>query len=403
MDPVVLDAGHGGSQLEGSSTPIGQVGPAGTQEKDLTLAVARRTRDALAAKGIGVLLTREDDENPSLRERTFLSRSEDARAFISVHFNSDTLGPRGCEAWVHDRASGNSRSLAKAVLDELGEVSGRAAEAPLEGPLAVLDPRFHPPGTAACLIEVTQLGDASEEARLRQADYLESLADALARGVVAGLPEPDDRGAFRLHAVQEDFDIWHEVPLVQQLTGMSCWAAAAAMLVGWRDCIDIDAEEVAHGSGRWEAYRDGLTPEDVQGLADAWELTVEPPRLYSVAALRKLLEERGPLWVGEASPGLHVVVITGLAGDGTPDGTRVRIADPWPVGRGERYSISFAQLQDNLETAAGISGIPAQVLHTGGRGRSRTLLASSRYALPISRKSGESVQAARAATQAPRP
>src|SRR5215472_2447680 len=77
---------------------------------------------------------------------------------------------------------------------------------------------------------------------------------------------------------REEFDIWHEVPLVPQLTGMSCWAAAAAMIVGWRDCVDIDPTEVAHGVGRWEAYRDGLEPEDVDALARAFQLHIEDPQ-----------------------------------------------------------------------------------------------------------------------------
>jgi len=72
------------------------------------------------------------------------------------------------------------------------------------------------------------------------------------------------------------------------------------------------------------------------------------------------------------------VVITGMSGDGTPEGTRVRIADPWPVGKGERYNITFAQLQRNLEAAAGISVAPTQVLHTGGRCHTRKLFRERR-------------------------
>jgi hypothetical protein len=152
---------------------------------------------------------------------------------------------------------------------------------------------------------------------------------------------------------------------------MSCWAAAAAMLVGWRDCVDVDPEEVAHGAGRWEAYRDGLEPEDVAVLARAWDLVAEPPRDYGVAELRRLLEENGPLWVGEASPGLHVVVVAGMYGDGTPEGTSVRIADPWPEGRGERYAVVFRTWRRNLDAAAHLAGGGIQVLHCGGRARGR--------------------------------
>jgi hypothetical protein len=167
---------------------------------------------------------------------------------------------------------------------------------------------------------------------------------------------------------EEQFDIWLEVPLVPQLTGMSCWAAAAAMIIGWRDCLDIDPEEVARASGRWADYRDGMHPHDIDSFARAWGLYVEPCGSLTVARLRELLERNGPLWVGEASAGLHVIAIAGLYGDGTPDGTFVRVLDPWPEGRGERYTLSAAALLRNLRATVDISGEQPRILHTGGRG-----------------------------------
>ena len=380
MDPIVLDPGHGGAERAGRSSPQGRVGPGGTEEKAVALELASRVRDALAVAGVPALLTREGDENPTLRQRTFVARSEDARAFVSLHLDAGGSGDRGCEVWVHERASGASRALAEAVLEALGPVVGRSSPEVRSGPLAVLDPRFLPADAAACLVTVDVLANPEVEAELGEPGRLEEIAAAIARGIAAACgpdrPERenrDERGSFSVRSVEETFDVWHEVPLVQQLTGMSCWAAAAAMLVGWRDCVDVDPAEVAQAAGRWEAYRDGLMPGDVQALAGAWGLRMEPPQRFTEGSLRRLLEENGPLWVGEASPGLHVVVVTGMAGDGTPEGTKVRINDPWPVGEGERYSISFAELRHNLETAAGISGVEAQVLHTGGRGASRSV------------------------------
>jgi Papain-like cysteine protease AvrRpt2/Putative peptidoglycan binding domain len=166
----------------------------------------------------------------------------------------------------------------------------------------------------------------------------------------------------------EPFDLWLEVPLVPQLTGMSCWAAAAAMIIGWRDCIDIDPEDVARASGRWSDYRDGMHPHDIDSFARAWGLFVEPAGSLTVTRLRELLERNGPLWVGEASAGLHVIVMAGIYGDGTPDGTLVRVLDPWPEGRGERYTLSASELLRNLRATVEISGEQPRILHTGGRG-----------------------------------
>ncbi len=173
------------------------------------------------------------------------------------------------------------------------------------------------------------------------------------------------------------FDVWNEVPLVPQLTGMSCWAAAAAMVVGWRDCVPVEPLDLAKGAGHWAAYRDGLNPSDLDELARVFGLAIEPSSRLSVTRLVELLERVGPLWIGEASPGLHSIVVTGVSGDGSPERTLVRINDPWPAGRGERYVLSFAEFLHNFRAAADVVGEHAQVLHAaggrGGRGRAASL------------------------------
>jgi hypothetical protein len=76
----------------------------------------------------------------------------------------------------------------------------------------------------------------------------------------------------------ESFDVnFTDVPLINQLTNMSCWAASAAMVVGWRDRLSIDPAAIAAGTGIWSAYTNGLAPGDIPSLATAWGLTVEPP------------------------------------------------------------------------------------------------------------------------------
>src|SRR5205823_12973789 len=94
---VVLDSGHGdGPQNGGSSSqPL---------ENELTLDLARRVRGALA--GIAeVVLTRENDGNPSLRQRTGIAERAQAGTFVSIHFNrSNDRGRQGTEAWIHTRA-----------------------------------------------------------------------------------------------------------------------------------------------------------------------------------------------------------------------------------------------------------------------------------------------------------
>ena len=67
---------------------------------------------------------------------------------------------------------------------------------------------------------------------------------------------------------------------------MSCWAASAAMLIGWRESIPVDPEEVAGGIGRWQDFKDGLHPTDVDELARTWELVMDARVQWTPDALR---------------------------------------------------------------------------------------------------------------------
>jgi N-acetylmuramoyl-L-alanine amidase len=79
---VVIDAGHGGYDPGARSTT-------GEREKDLTLAVARSVRDALAKNGrVRVALTRSDDRFLVLRERYEMARELGASLFLSIHADS---------------------------------------------------------------------------------------------------------------------------------------------------------------------------------------------------------------------------------------------------------------------------------------------------------------------------
>jgi N-acetylmuramoyl-L-alanine amidase len=79
---LVIDAGHGGDDL-------GAKGAAGTTEKDVTLAVARRLKGAIEARlGLRVLMTRDDDRTMSASDRTAMANNSKADMFISLHANA---------------------------------------------------------------------------------------------------------------------------------------------------------------------------------------------------------------------------------------------------------------------------------------------------------------------------
>lgn len=180
-------------------------------------------------------------------------------------------------------------------------------------------------------------------------------------------------------ATGSSFDVnWSDVELINQPTGMSCWAASAAMVVGWRDKVSLDPAAIASGAGQWAAYTNGLNPADIPTLATAWGLTQEPGQCYSADGLRQLVQTYGPLWVGAAVPGLHAIVVTGMYGDGTPDGTYVRINDPWDRdpgtpgnpgaymnthNNGSQYVLTLTQFSQEYDAASTAAGLTVQVLH----------------------------------------
>ena len=86
MAVIVLDPGHGGKpppvKLGGSSWNNAR-GPNGMLEKTITLDIAKRTRDELEARGHTVYLTRNGDNNLSLKDRASAARTRSADVFLS--------------------------------------------------------------------------------------------------------------------------------------------------------------------------------------------------------------------------------------------------------------------------------------------------------------------------------
>ncbi len=159
--------------------------------------------------------------------------------------------------------------------------------------------------------------------------------------------------------LDSSFDIQYEVELVPQQTGISCWAAGAAMVVGWRDRVSIDPSEIANGIGYWQQYNHpngGLSPDDTT-MFSYWGLVKEYPACYTVQGFRNLLQH-GPLWVASEEPGPHIRVVSGISGDGTPDGTLVHINDPWEKGmtafvstnRGSTYTETYTEFMRRRES-----------------------------------------------------
>ncbi len=119
---VVLDPGHGGADP-------GAIGPGGTQEKRIVLAVAQELRRRLEAGGrVRVALTRGRDVFVPLAERVALARRQEAALLLSIHADSAPAGhaamARGASIYTLAETASDPFSAALARRENLADQAG---------------------------------------------------------------------------------------------------------------------------------------------------------------------------------------------------------------------------------------------------------------------------------------
>ena len=147
---VAIDPGHGGEDP-------GAVGPRGTYEKNVTLAIAKRLVAMLGAQpGMRAMLTRDDDYFVPLNVRVQKARRVQADLFISIHADAFTTPTaRGSSVFAlseHGATSAAARWLAQ-----------RENEADLIGGVN-LDTRD--PFLARTLLDLSQTAQISDSLRV---------------------------------------------------------------------------------------------------------------------------------------------------------------------------------------------------------------------------------------------
>ncbi|MBX5484802.1 MAG: N-acetylmuramoyl-L-alanine amidase [Myxococcaceae bacterium] len=216
---VVIDAGHGGHDT-------GAIGKQGTNEKDITLKLARRVGELLADQGLEVILTRDDDTFVRLEDRTRIANEAKGDLFISIHCNaSENRKVHGIETYTlnvasdrysirlaarENAASEKSISDLQFILADLAtkantEESERLAkrvQGSLVSTLRANWSRVKDFGTKqalfyvllgakmpAVLVETSFISNPEEEKRLSSKKYQEDVARAIARGVQSFLED----------------------------------------------------------------------------------------------------------------------------------------------------------------------------------------------------------------------
>lgn len=218
MITVAIDAGHGGEDP-------GALGRGGTQEKDVTLAIARKLKERIDREpNMRAVLTRDGDYFMPLQARVQKARRANADLFVSIHADAYikphargssvfALSERGATSVAArllakrendaDMIGGvnldvkdpylkqtlldlsqtatinDSLKLGKAVLAELGEINTLHKAQVEQAGFAVLKA----PDIPSILVETAFISNPEEEAKLRSVAYQNKMADAVFQGI----------------------------------------------------------------------------------------------------------------------------------------------------------------------------------------------------------------------------
>ena len=113
---VCLDPGHGGED-GGATDKSGK-----RWEKDDTFNMCSKIKEYLEAKGVTVVLTRDDDRLLSLEEICIAANDSKADLFVSIHRNSADEKFKGVEIWVNNHEPQADTLLASNLLTALDRV-----------------------------------------------------------------------------------------------------------------------------------------------------------------------------------------------------------------------------------------------------------------------------------------
>ncbi|MGK2857637.1 MAG: N-acetylmuramoyl-L-alanine amidase [Thermoanaerobaculia bacterium] len=212
---IVIDPGHGGEDT-------GAIGPNGTEEKMLSLSIAKKLAASLSKRlRTRVVLTRDSDKAIPLTQRTAIANEYQADLFLSIHLNSSLRkGAQGTETYflsldasdelarqVAERENEveaapepavptgdlkfilwdlaqqeylkESSELAETIQGELSKATNTENRGVKQAPFRVLIGATMP----AALVEVGFISNADEEARLRSDAHQDTLVTAIVDAV----------------------------------------------------------------------------------------------------------------------------------------------------------------------------------------------------------------------------
>ncbi|MDX1920053.1 MAG: N-acetylmuramoyl-L-alanine amidase [Candidatus Caenarcaniphilales bacterium] len=173
---VVVDAGHGGYDAGAIYS--------GVEEKNLTLSMTKKLGTILSAADIEVVQTREDDRFVSLDERVNITRKTKPDLFVSIHCNAmeSTSKIHGIESYYF---TPQSRNLAHVLHKKVVKKTKAPDRFVRKARFVVIRETAIP----SVLLEVGFMSNPTERSQLMTKDYQNTIAKAVAEGIVEYLAE----------------------------------------------------------------------------------------------------------------------------------------------------------------------------------------------------------------------
>ena len=167
---IAVDAGHGGANAGATGVTTG------IKEKDYTLKIAKELERYLKRKGVDVYMTRTDDTDVGMIDRTLMLREQDPDLLLSIHLNSSgNKSVKGVSTYY--RYIG-FRPLSQHILDRMLELGLNnfgnigAFNFSLSGPTEYPN----------CLVEVAFLSNAEDEQLILKDSFHKAVAKKIYKG-----------------------------------------------------------------------------------------------------------------------------------------------------------------------------------------------------------------------------
>lgn len=168
---VAIDAGHGGTNS--GATGI----TSNVNEKEYTLKIAQQVEKYLKRKHVKVFMTREEDKDLSMIDRTLTLRQQDPNILISIHLNSSgnesVKGVSTYYRYIGFRPLSENilNNMLQLGLNNYGNVGGFNFS--LSGPTEYPN----------CLVEVAFLSNKEDEQKILDPKFHKAVAKKIYKGI----------------------------------------------------------------------------------------------------------------------------------------------------------------------------------------------------------------------------